>query len=52
MLIGGDDIKNDVITRGAFFTSCSMFVYIRARFRFALIGAESDSSVDEEQQGN
>ena len=38
MLIGGDDIKNDVITRGACFTCFSMFVYIRARFRFALIG--------------
>ena len=35
MLIGGDDISNDVITLG----SClSMFIYIRARFRFALIG--------------
>ena len=31
MLIGGDDISNDV-------TCFSMFVYIRARFRFALIG--------------
>ena len=35
MLIGGDDISNDVITLG---TCLSMFVYIRARFRFALIG--------------
>ena len=35
MLIGGDDISNDVITLGSCF---SMFVYIRARFRFALIG--------------
>ena len=35
MLIGGDDISNDVITLG---TGFSMFVYIRARFRFALIG--------------
>ena len=35
MLIGGDDIINDVITFGTWF---SMFVYIRARFRFALIG--------------
>ena len=34
-LIGGDDISNDVITLGTCF---SMFVYIRARFRFALIG--------------
>ena len=35
MLIGGDDISNDVITLGTCF---SIFVYIRARFRFALIG--------------
>ena len=35
MLIGGDDISNDVITRGTCFP---MFVYIRARFRFALVG--------------
>ena len=34
MLIGGDDISNDVITLGTFF---SMFVYIRARLLFALI---------------
>ena len=31
----GDDVNNDVITLGTCF---SMFVYIRARFRFALIG--------------
>ena len=35
MLIGVDDISNDVITLGMCF---SMFVYIRARFRFALTG--------------
>ena len=35
MLIGGDDISNDVITLGKCF---SMLVYIPARFRFALIG--------------
>ena len=35
MLIGGDGISNDVITLGTCF---SMFVYNRARFRFALIG--------------
>ena len=35
MLIGEDYISNDVITLGTCF---SMFVYIRARFRFALIG--------------
>ena len=34
MPIGGGDIGNDVITLGSCF---SMFVYIRARFRFALI---------------
>ena len=34
MLSGGDDISNDVITIGTCF---SMFVYIRTRFRFALI---------------
>ena len=35
MLIGEDDISDDIITRG---TSFSMFVYIRARFCVALIG--------------
>ena len=35
MLIGAEFISNDVITLG---TSFSMFVYIRARFRFVLIG--------------
>ena len=35
MLIGEDDNSNDVITLGTCF---SMFVYIRARFRFLLIG--------------
>ena len=35
MLIGGDDISNDVITLG---TRLSMFVDTGARFRFALIG--------------
>ena len=35
MLIGGDNISDDVITLG---TCLLIFVYIRARFRFALIG--------------
>ena len=35
MLIGGDSISDDVITLG---TCLLIFVYIRARFRFALIG--------------
>ena len=34
MLIGGDDKSNDVITLGKCF---SMIVYVRSRFRFALI---------------
>ena len=34
MLIGEDDISDDVITLGMCF---SMFVYIRAHFRFVLI---------------
>ena len=35
MLIGGDDKSSDVITLGTCF---SMIVYVRSRFRFALIG--------------
>ena len=35
MLIGGDDISNDVITLSTCF---SMFVHIRVRFRCELIG--------------
>ena len=40
LLIGGGDISNDVITLGACF---SMFVYIRVRFRLALIGVNLTS---------
>ena len=49
MLIGEDDITNDVITFGTCF---SMFAYIRTRYCFAPIIGKSDSSVDEEPQGN
>ena len=35
MLIGGDDISNDVIIPGTCF---SMFLNIQAHFHFALIG--------------
>ena len=35
MLIGGDDISNDEINLGTYF---SVFVYIRPCFCFALIG--------------
>ena len=37
MLIGGYEIGNDVITLGSCF---AMFVYIHARFCFALIGED------------
>ena len=40
MLIGKDDISNDVITLGTCF---SMVVYIRARFRFALTAQSKGS---------
>ena len=48
MLIGGDDISNDVIILGTCF---SMFVYIRACSASRWL-AESNSSVDGEPQGN
>ena len=38
MLIGGDDISNDVITLGACFHALFNVCLILARFRFALIG--------------
>ena len=40
MLIGADDISNDVNTLGKCF---SMFAHILARFRFALIGESTGS---------
>ena len=44
MLIGGDDISNNILTLS---TCLSMFVYIRTCFCFALIiWWKSDSSVD------
>ena len=43
MLIGRDDISNDVITLGTCF---SMVVYIRARFRFALTAQSKGSHRD------
>ena len=43
MLIGGDDISNNVIT--------PWYVNIRARFPFALIWWKCDSSVDGESHG-
>ena len=48
MLIGGDDISNDVITLGTCF---SMFVYFRPRFRFALIGGNLTAQSTGSQRG-
>ena len=48
MLIGGDDISNDVITLGTCF---SMFVYICVRFRFALIGGNLTAQSTGSQRG-
>ena len=48
MLIGGDDISNDVITLGTCF---SIFVYIRARFRFALIAGNLTAQSTGSQTG-
>ena len=51
MRIGGDDISNGIITRGTCF---SMFVYIRARFRVALIGGNltAQSTVSNRELGS
>ena len=49
MLIGKDDISNDVITFGTCF---SMFVYIRAHFRFALIGGNLTVQSTGSRKGN
>ena len=49
MLIGGDDISDDVITLGACF---SMFVYKRRSFPLRTDWRKSDSSVGGEPQGN
>jgi len=49
MLVGGDDISNDVITLGTCFSNVC---YTSARFLFALSGGNPDSSVDGEPKGN
>ena len=48
MLIGGDEIINDVIT---FSASFSTFVKIRTRFRFALIGGNLTAQSTESHRG-
>ena len=48
MLIGGGDICNDAITLGTCF---SMFVYICARFCFALIGGNLTAQSTGTQRG-
>jgi len=47
MLIGGDDISNDVITSMCF----SMFVYICTRFCFALIGGNLTAQLTGSHRG-
>ena len=48
MLIGGDYISNYVITLSTCF---SMFVYIRARFRFALISGNLTAQLTGSHRG-
>ena len=48
MLIGGDDISNDVTILGSCF---SMFVYIRNRFRFTLIDGNLTAQSTESHRG-
>ena len=48
MLIGGYDISNDIITLGTFF---SMFVYIRVRSCFALIGGNLTAQLTGSHRG-
>ena len=48
MLIGGDYISNDVSTLGTCF---SMFAYILARFRFALIGGNLTAQSSRSHRG-
>ena len=48
MLIGGDDISNDVIIPGTCF---SMFVNIQAHFHFALIGGHLTAQSTESHKG-
>ena len=48
MLIGGDDIGNEVITLGTCF---SMLSYIRTRFRFPLIGGNLTAQLTGSHRG-
>ena len=50
MLIGGDDISNDDINLGTYF---SVFVYIRPSFCFSLIGGKlkAQSTVSHRELG-
>ena len=48
MLIGQDDISNDIITLGTCF---SMFVYIRTHFRFMLIGGNLTAQLTGSHRG-
>ena len=48
MLIGGDDISKDIITRGTCF---STFVYIQVCFRFVLIAGNLTAQSTGSQRG-
>ena len=48
MLIGGDDISNDILTLGTCF---EMFVYIYAHFCFGLIGRNLTAQSTGSQRG-
>ena len=48
MLIGRDDINNDIISLRTWF---SMFLYIRACFRFSLIGGNLTAQSTRSQRG-
>ena len=48
MLIGGDDISNDIIAQGTCF---SMFVYICACFHFAVIGGNLTAQLSGSHRG-
>ena len=52
MLIGGDDVSDDVITLGRAFTCFSMFSLHSRSFPLCADWRKSDSSVDGESQGN
>ena len=52
MLIGRDDISNDVITLGTYAFMCFiMFVYIRAGFHLVLVGGNLTAQLTGSHRG-